>query len=266
MTRARSASARAGFGDDRAHRHVEALRVDRFELLELETDADRQRPRRQARQRPVEIAAAIAEPVAGAVETDERREHDRRHDDFAFFRDRNVPDAVDERLAGAPGAVFERALLVDNDRQRDRAPAKPPPTRSAAADRTRRETASIRRECRAASRVRARSSASIAAPRRRRSSAGIAWRSAISRSRSARRQRFTASRSISPSSLRDHVEHVFAPVQPLGEPDMKFRSHSTISSGVFTGARPRNRRDYVHHLSHVCTSTPPNGYSKSKSK
>ena len=116
--------------------------------LELEADADRQRPRRQARQRPVEIAAAIAEPIAGAIEADERREHERRHDDLALFRDRDVPDAVDERLAGPPGAVFERAFLVDDDRQRDRAPGTRPPSRSAAADRTRRETASTRREYR----------------------------------------------------------------------------------------------------------------------
>src|SRR3954451_16383026 len=122
MRTGRSASTPAAVGDDGIHRHVEALRVYRFQRLELEADADRPRLRRQARQRPVEIAAAIAEPIAGAIEADERREHECRNDDLPLFRDWNVPDAVDKRLAGTPGAVFERAFLVDHGRQCDRAP------------------------------------------------------------------------------------------------------------------------------------------------
>src|SRR3954454_16820580 len=122
MRTGRSASTPAAVGDDGIHRHVEALRVYRFQRLKLEADADRPRLRRQARQRPVEIAADIAEPIAGAIEADKRREDERRHDDLTLFRDWDVPDAVDKRLAGTPGAVFEWTFLVDHDRQGNRAP------------------------------------------------------------------------------------------------------------------------------------------------
>ena len=61
----RLASAHARLGDDQVHRHVERLRVDRLELLDREADADRHRAAATGRQRAVEIAAAIAEPIAG---------------------------------------------------------------------------------------------------------------------------------------------------------------------------------------------------------
>src|SRR3954451_22174598 len=114
MRTGRSASTPAAVGDDGIHRHVEALRVYRFQRLELEADANRPRPRRQARPRPVEISAAIAEPIAGAIEAVERREHECRHDDLPLFGDWDIPDAVNRRYAVSLCAVFERAFLVDH--------------------------------------------------------------------------------------------------------------------------------------------------------
>src|SRR5207245_11152234 len=69
-----SAAAQAGLGDDHVHRDVEILRVDRLYLRQLEADADRRWSRRERRQGAIEIAAAIAQPVAVAVEPDERRQ------------------------------------------------------------------------------------------------------------------------------------------------------------------------------------------------
>ena len=110
-----------------------------------------------------------------------------------------------------------------------------PPSRSAAAGRTRRETASTRRECRAARRCSARNSVSIA--RR----GGAAHRPA----RLPQRDQPLA---LGPPpalylievhaarSLRDQVEHVLAIMQTLGELAYETaRSHSTISSGVLIG-------------------------------
>ena len=47
-----------------------ALRVECFQLLERKPNVDGERARPQCRQRAIEIAAAIAEPIGGAIEAD----------------------------------------------------------------------------------------------------------------------------------------------------------------------------------------------------
>jgi len=55
---------------DQIHRHIEGLRVECFQLLERKPNVDGERARPQCRQRAIEIAAAIAEPIGGAIEAD----------------------------------------------------------------------------------------------------------------------------------------------------------------------------------------------------
>src|SRR5205085_10063854 len=60
--------------------------------------------------------------VTSLIEADQRRQDERRRDDVALLRYRDVPDGVDELIARPPGAVFEGPLFVDDNRQGDRAP------------------------------------------------------------------------------------------------------------------------------------------------
>src|SRR5690606_6777644 len=89
-------------------------------------EADDARPGRHGGQRPVEEAAAIAEPVAGGIEADDRGEHDIRQNEVPLCRDRDVPDAARQRIARLPEADFQRPALFAPARQR------PPPAASCA--------------------------------------------------------------------------------------------------------------------------------------
>ncbi len=59
-------------GDDRVERHVVGLRVDRREFGRLQAYAENEGARREVRERAVEVAAAIAEPLGGPVPADKR--------------------------------------------------------------------------------------------------------------------------------------------------------------------------------------------------
>lgn len=58
---------RAGFGDDGVERQIMRLWANVGHAGELEADADGPRAGNPRRQRAVEIAAAVAEPVAGGI-------------------------------------------------------------------------------------------------------------------------------------------------------------------------------------------------------
>src|SRR5215472_17243813 len=65
---------KALLGRDRIHRNVVRQRVDRWQMAELEADAEAERPRIHGFERTIVEAAAIAEPIAVIIEADQRHD------------------------------------------------------------------------------------------------------------------------------------------------------------------------------------------------
>src|SRR4051812_450996 len=86
-------------GYDRIHGDVVVLRTDGVDLLEVETDADRERPGMERGQRSIKIAASESEPVTLRVESDDRRDDDIGQALFAAKWNRDVQDAACQFLA-----------------------------------------------------------------------------------------------------------------------------------------------------------------------
>jgi hypothetical protein len=96
------------------------LRVDGRELGSLQADTDGERARRQICERSVEIAAAVAEPITGAIPAHELgKRHIRRHHLCLGGRDGNIPVAPHHARLGRPAAEDERGLFDLDQRQRD---------------------------------------------------------------------------------------------------------------------------------------------------
>ena len=87
-------------GHDRVHRHVVRLRVDGLETPELEADADGQRLRVHGGERPVVVAAAVAEPKASASNPTSGTRSAVGRTTSPLGRNRNVPDATLEPRPG----------------------------------------------------------------------------------------------------------------------------------------------------------------------
>jgi len=118
----------AVLGDDPVQPLVVRRRPDTRDAVDLEADADRQRARRQRRQRAVEKAAAVAETVAGCVETVERQQDQVGCQPGAGSRCRNVITIGGQRRFRRPFTEGQWLARGDDHRQR-RACAGPRPVR-----------------------------------------------------------------------------------------------------------------------------------------
>jgi hypothetical protein len=72
----------------------------------------------QVRQRAIEEAAPISEPITSAVEAYYGRDHNIRQRFGAIGGNRNIPNARHEPVAKLPNAKDKWRLFLDNDRQR----------------------------------------------------------------------------------------------------------------------------------------------------
>ena len=97
--------------------NIERLRIDRCDRDMRAADGDREG--RQSRECPIEEAAAIAEPIAASVKSDDRRDHDfAQHHELSFPEDANPglfvglgPLALTYLLeAGGSGYFRQRAV------------------------------------------------------------------------------------------------------------------------------------------------------------
>ncbi len=96
------------------------LWIDRLDMRRFESDTDDERPGLQCRQRPVKIAAAIAEPVAFRRPADERGERDLGRDlGRVARRDEDVPVAAHHLRIRRPAAEGEGGGPGFDDRQGD---------------------------------------------------------------------------------------------------------------------------------------------------
>src|SRR5580704_12890880 len=108
-----------GFGDDEIHGDIVRLRMDGVEQRRLEADADGDGLRLERRQRAVEIAAAIAEPVIRRVEADQRHDDDVGPHHIARLGRGYVVEAALHLRVPVPGAVLERAVALDDGGERE---------------------------------------------------------------------------------------------------------------------------------------------------
>src|SRR5690606_390408 len=107
--------------DDCVHRDVVRLRADCLEAAELEAHSDRERARRQAGEGPIVVAAAVTEPIARVVHSDQRNQQDIRPHGIRLGRDRYAPDALTRQpRLRAVTVELDRRVLLDDHRQRGR--------------------------------------------------------------------------------------------------------------------------------------------------
>ena len=90
-------------------------RIDGADSSYIIANADCEGAIGKTRQRAIEEAAAITKAITGAIETDDRRDHNVwKH--FGTVRwDRNIPNPRHEFASGFPKAKDERSLLLDYD-------------------------------------------------------------------------------------------------------------------------------------------------------
>ena len=105
----------ASLRHDQVHRDVVRLRMDRLELRVVEADADAKGARHERGERPIVVAAAVAEPESRRVVTDERNQQDVGLHDAPFRRHWDVPEAALHRRSVLPLPELDRRVLRDDD-------------------------------------------------------------------------------------------------------------------------------------------------------
>src|SRR5690606_6410842 len=117
-SRIEAAPQRLLVGDDRLHRHVVRLRINRIETAVGETHADRERTRLERGERAVVIAAAVAQAMAGFVEADQRYQQRVGRGRRSLRRDGNAPYLLPSHArSGIPAPEFERPAFLHDDRE-----------------------------------------------------------------------------------------------------------------------------------------------------
>jgi hypothetical protein len=98
----------SGFGDHHVERLVVRLGVDRLQPGQFKTDANRQRTRRERSQRAIEVAAAVADAMAGGIEAIHRDQQGLRDQEITCRRRRDAMLVDDHRRVWRPGAKGQR--------------------------------------------------------------------------------------------------------------------------------------------------------------
>ena len=106
------------FRNDEIHGNVVRLGLNRGYSGQLERHADLDGVRRHGGECPVEIAAAVSEPVAVQIEADRRDEQRLRRQHFSPIRYGQVKNASGCTDSRPPLTELKRRAFLQNDRER----------------------------------------------------------------------------------------------------------------------------------------------------